>query len=111
MRKLLHFKQQHPFTTIFLIALFLRLIAVIFSRGFGFDSEQFTYVGVPNAWTDNVDYRLLDLRNNLSSKPEGISLFYFTINYCWFGFLKYLGITSPTWLMFSADCCMPWYLC
>lgn len=100
MRKLLHFKQQHPFTTIFLIALFLRLIAVIFSRGFGFDSEQFTYVGVPNAWTDNVDYRLLDLRNNLSSKPEGISLFYFTINYCWFGFLKYLGITSPTWLMF-----------
>ncbi len=100
MRRLLRFKRRHQFTTVFLIALFFRIIAVIFSRGFGFSSEQFIYVGMPNAWIDNIDYRLLDIRNSHATAPEGISLFYFSLNYCWFWFLKFIGITNPSLLAF-----------
>lgn len=91
--KLLNIKNKHPLSIVLLTALFLKIIAIIFSKGYSFESEYFYYVETPNAWLDNID-------NDGYSTPQGISLLYVTINYLIFGFFKLFGIHNPQWLMF-----------
>lgn len=91
--KLLNIKNKHPLSIVLLTALFLKIIAIIFSKGYNFESEYFYYVETPNAWLDNID-------NDGYSTPQGISLLYVTINYLIFGFFKLFGIHNPQWLMF-----------
>lgn len=91
--KLLEINRKHPLSFIIFAALIVRIIAMIFSKGFGFDSEHFYFVETPNAWLDNID-------NTGYDSPRGISLFYVSINYLIFGFFKLFGIHNPQWLMF-----------
>ncbi|MGN0033367.1 MAG: ArnT family glycosyltransferase [Candidatus Limimorpha sp.] len=84
---------KHPVTVVLLAALIVRVAAAIFSKGFGFDIEHFTYVEMTNAWLDNIQYPYYD-------SPSGISLFYISIHYLIFGFFKLLGVHDPQWLMF-----------
>ena len=98
--KLLKFREKHPFLSVLTIAFLIRLLAVLFAKGYGFDSEHFLYVETPNAWIDNIEYQHLNLDNVIQDYPQGRSLFYVSINYLWFGFLKIFGITNPQLLMF-----------
>lgn len=91
--KLLNISRKHPLSIIILTALVVRIIAMIFSKGYGFENEHFFYVETPNAWLDNID-------NTGYDSPRGISLFYVSINYLIFGFFKLFGIHNPQWLMF-----------
>ena len=86
-------KDEHPVMLVLLAALIVRVIAAIFSKGYGFDIEHFTYIEMTNAWLDNVEYPYYD-------SPSGISLFYISINYLIFGFFKLIGVHDPQWLMF-----------
>lgn len=90
--KILRLSKEHPISVVILIALAARVIAAVFSNGFGFESEYF-YVETPNAWLDNIDGTGYD-------SPRGISLLYVSINYLIFGFFKLFGISNPQWLMF-----------
>lgn len=91
--KLLNIRKEHPLSVVLLTALFFKVIAMVFSKGYGFENEYFFYVETPNAWLDNIDY-------DGYSMPQGISLLYLTINYLIFGFFKLFGIHNPQWLMF-----------
>lgn len=91
--KLLNIRKKHPLSVVLLIALLFKVIAMVFSKGYGFENEYFFYVETPNAWLDNIDY-------DGYSMPQGISLLYLTINYLIFGFFKLFGIHNPQWLMF-----------
>lgn len=91
--KLLNIRKKHPLSVVLLIALFFKVIAMVFSKGYGFENEYFFYVETPNAWLDNIDY-------DGYSMPQGISLLYVTINYLIFGSFKLFGIHNPQWLMF-----------
>lgn len=91
--KLLNIKNKHPLSVVIFVAIVIRIIATIFSKGYGFESEHFFYVETPNAWLDNFD-------NSGYDSPRGISLFYVSINYLIFGFFKLFGIHNPQWLMF-----------
>lgn len=91
--KLLNIKNKHPLFIILVIAMIVRIIAIIFSKGYGLENEYFFYVETPNAWLDNID-------NCAYKSPQGISLLYVSINYLIFGFFKLFGISNPQWLMF-----------
>jgi len=91
--KLLNIKSRHPLTIVLFIAMIVRFVAVIFSKGYGFESEYLYYVEIPNAWLDNID-------SSVYQHPQGISLLYVSINYIIFGFFKLFGISDPQWLMF-----------
>jgi hypothetical protein len=99
-KRLVQFQQKHPFLSILMIAFVLRLIAVFFSKGYSSFNEHFLYVEMPNSWLDDIDYSSLitDVRQN--TMPRGTSLFYMSINYIIFGFLKFFGIANPPTLMF-----------
>lgn len=98
--KVVGFKKKHPFLSVLIIAIILRLIAAVFAKGYGFNSEHFSYVETPNAWIDNIEYQYINLNNPSYDQPQGTSLFYVSINYLWFGFLKLFGMRNPQWLMF-----------
>lgn len=90
--------RKHPIFIILVIAFVVRVIAAIFSKGFGFDNEHFLYVEMPNSWIDNIEYQ--NISNYSYNEPQGVSLFYVSLNYIWFFILKFFGISNPQWLMF-----------
>lgn len=90
--------KKHPIFVVLVIAFIVRLVAAVFSKGYGFDHEHFLYVEMPNSWIDNIEYQ--NISNSSYNEPQGVSLFYVSLNYLWFSFLKLFGISNPQWLMF-----------
>lgn len=52
--KLLFFSIKHPLSLILLVAIVLRLLAIVFTDGeFGYDSSSFNYYDIPGSWLTN----------------------------------------------------------
>jgi len=74
---------EYPFKVIFFIALLVRIIAAIFSKGYGWHDDQFLIIEVAQSWVDGIDYYgWLPTQDGLG-QPEGFSFFYveFTLYY------------------------------
>lgn len=100
LKRLILFKNRHPFFTILMIGLFFRLIAAIFSKGFGMHDDYFLVIEPGGSWSDGVDY-VKWLPWTLGNEgPQGHSFFYVGINYAIFSFLKLFGMGNPQTLMF-----------
>lgn len=87
--------QEHPLRVILIAGLFFRLLAVIFSKGFGWIDDQFLVIEIAQSWVDGIDFYhwLPDASGN--NKPAGFSFFYTGIHYLLFTFFEWLGITGP----------------
>ena len=97
-KELIRFKNRHPFITILMIGLLLRIIAAIFSKGFGMHDDHFLVIEPAASWVDGGDYtKWLPWTGNT---PQGHSFFYVGLNYLLISFLKFLGINSPQAIMF-----------
>lgn len=97
-------QQKIDFTsykTIIISALIIRLIAAIFSQGYGMHDDHFLIVEASASWVDGFDYNHW-LPWSLGSRgvPEGHSFTYVGINYFIFSGLKGIGIADPKLLMF-----------
>ena len=88
--------QKHPIFVILSAAFILRFIFAIVSDEFGHAGERFLYFEMPNAWLDNIEYQ----SNHSYAEPQGISLFYLSLNYAWLAILKFIGINDIAWLSF-----------
>lgn len=88
--------QKHPIFVILSIAFVLRLVVAIIINDQSFGKDHFLYFEMPDAWLDNSDYQ----NNHSYTEPQGISLFYLSLNYAWLAILKFLGINNVTWLIF-----------
>ncbi|MCB2207627.1 MAG: glycosyltransferase family 39 protein [Bacteroidetes bacterium] len=86
--------KQHPLRTILFAGLFIRLLAVVFSKGFGWIDDQFLIVEIAQSWVDGTDYYgwLPDV--NSINKPKGFSFFYVGLHYLIFKFLELIKITD-----------------
>lgn len=100
LKHIIHFKNKHPFLTIVLIGLFFRLIAVIFSKGFGMHDDHFLVIEPAGSWSDDVDYVKWLPWTQGNEGPQGHSFFYVGINYLIFSFLRFFGMGNPQTLMF-----------
>jgi hypothetical protein len=87
--------EQHPLTVILGIAIILRLISVIFAKGFGMHDDHFLVIEPPHSWAYGHDYSnyLPDAAGH--NQPTGHSFFYNSIQYLLFLFLKTLRIEDP----------------
>lgn len=98
MLKQLSFKS---FQTILLAAFLVRLIAVIFSPGYGMHDDHFLIIEASASWVDGYDYnRWLPWTPGSENTPEGHSFTYVGLNFFYFSIMKWLGITDPQILMF-----------
>jgi len=88
-RKLKYQWPENPFTVIIFLALILRLLAAIFSKGYAMSDDYFVAIGIPQQWLDgypnwfNLDH------------PSGFSIVYPGLHYLLFYLLKIFGIVNP----------------
>ena len=88
------------YKTILFAAFFIRLIAAIFSQGYGMHDDHFLVIEAATSWTDGHDYNhWLPWSPENRGGPEGHSFTYVGLNYFFFSALKGIGISDPKILM------------
>ncbi len=99
MRKIIQsihdFYKKNPLSFLLILAIVVRLVAVIFAKGFGMHDDHFIYVETPQSWVDGRDsgnWLPWTIGNN---GPQGHSLFYPGINFILLGLFNAIGIVSP----------------
>src|ERR1041384_3880885 len=85
--------QEKPLVCIMIAAAFFRLLAVIFSKGFGMHDDHFLVIEAAQSWVDHFDYN--DWLPPRATQPSGHSLFYVGLHYFLFKGLQAIGIFDP----------------
>lgn len=86
--------KEHPLRTILFAGLFFRLLAVIFSKGFGWIDDQFLIIEIAQSWVDGTDYYNWLPNEQGTNQPKGFSFFYVGLHYLIFKFLELIKITD-----------------
>ena len=92
--------KERPLLLILLAAIFFRLIAVIFSKGYGMHDDHFLIIEAAQSWVDGLDYNNWLPKNNVDGIPEGHSFFYVGIHYILFSIMNFFKIIDPQTKMF-----------
>lgn len=95
MKLIRQYWQQNPLLLIVSAALFFRLLAVVFSQGYGMHDDHFLVIEASQSWVDGEDYNNWLPWNQQDPKPEGHSFFYVGLHYLFFSLLEYTGIFDP----------------
>ena len=95
-RKICDVGKKHPIFVILSIAFVLRLTVAIIVNRQSFGKDYFHYFEMPQAWLNNSEYH----NNHSYTEPQGISLFYLSLNYAWLSLFKFIGINDISWLTF-----------
>lgn len=74
---------------------FFRLLAVLFSLGYGWHDDQFLVIEIAQSWVDGIDYYSWLPSNDGTNQPEGFSFFYVGLHYLLFSILEFIGIFDP----------------
>ena len=88
------FWNEHPLLAILIIALIPRLIAAIFSKGYGMHDDHFGPIEQPFIIMQNISYW------TSRANPHGHSIVYPLIHYVLFNGLEYFGIMDPQFKMY-----------
>src|SRR4030042_3803567 len=86
---------KRPLYTILIIAILIRLVAAVFSKGYGMHDDHFLVIEAPQSWVDGTDYNNWLPQNQVNPKPEGHSFFYVGLQYILFLIIKWFGIVNP----------------
>ncbi len=88
------------YRTIIFAALIVRVIAAIFSQGYGMHDDHFLIIEASASWVDGFDYnKWLPWTEGNRGMPEGHTFTYVGLNYLLFSVLKGIGIADPKILM------------
>lgn len=97
----MRFGLKREYLSILLLALVVRIIAAVFSQGYGMHDDHFLVIEASASWTEGYDYNhWLPWSQNTQGHPEGHSFTYVGLNYCYFAVMKGIGISDPKILMF-----------
>lgn len=87
---------EKPLQLILFTAFIVRLVSVIFSKGYGMHDDHFLVIEASKSWADGYDYNnWLPKEGASQPTPSGHSFFYAGLHYFLFRFLKYKNITDP----------------
>jgi hypothetical protein len=86
--------------TILIFGLVFRLLAAVFSEGYGMHDDHFLTIEASASWANDYDYNgWLPWSETSTGKPEGHSFTYVGLNYCFFAICKLVGFIDPKGLM------------
>lgn len=98
--KKLSFIDFNSLKTILFFGLVIRLIAAIFSQGYGMHDDHFVIIETASSWSDGIDNsEWLPWTKGNKGAPEGHSFTYVGLNYFFFYIIKLLGVSDPKILM------------
>jgi hypothetical protein len=92
--------EDNPLKMILFAAAILRLIAAIFSKGFGMHDDHFLVLEPAQSWVEGYDYNRWLPGSQTGAVPSGHSFFYVGIHYLILLFFKSVGILDPQFKMF-----------
>ncbi len=98
--RILDMWNNQPLKLILLTGLVLRLIAAVFSKGYGMHDDHFLVLEPAQSWVDGYDYNSWLPGSTEEPTPSGHSFFYVGIHYLILLILKFAGITDPQVKMF-----------
>lgn len=87
---------EKPLALILFLAVFVRLLSVVFSKGFGMHDDHFLIIEASKSWVEGHDYNnWLPQKGVEGQHASGHSFFYVGIHYFIFMFLKFVNILDP----------------
>ncbi len=92
--------KANPLRIIIVLAIITRLIAVIFSKGFGWFDDHFLIIEASQSWVDGFDYNKWLPGSEGNTGPTGHNLFYTGIHYVLFKLFAFLGFDHPQGKMY-----------
>jgi hypothetical protein len=97
-----YWRAVDPMWKIMIVALLARLVAVVFSAGYGMHDDHFLIIEASASWVDGYDYNhWLPWNPGNRGEPEGHSFTYVGLNFLYFYVMKFLGVVHPKVLMFG----------
>lgn len=100
MKKIKQFWEEKPLESLLLIGFLTRLIAVVFSKGFGMFDDHFLVVESAQSWVDGTDYNNWLPWTPGNEGPTGHSFLYSGIHFVLFYLMKLLYIEDAQVKMF-----------
>ncbi len=93
---------EKPLQLILFVSAFIRLFAVLFSKGYGMHDDHFLVIEPAQSWVDGFDYNnwLPGSQLGQAPTPSGHSFFYSGLHYFLFLFLKAIGLDDPQTKMY-----------
>lgn len=95
MKRLAKYWDEKPLLVIMVLAVILRLIAVIFAKGFGMHDDHFIIIEPAYSWAMGGDYDNWLPWSDENTGPSGHSFFYIGFMYLLFYLLEFVSIQEP----------------
>ena len=92
--------ETHPLRLIVILAVFFRLLAVIFSKGFGWFDDHFLIIEASQSWVDGYDYNRWLPWTEGNNGPGGHNMFYTGLHFLFFKLCALIGFEDPQAKMF-----------
>lgn len=86
---------QKPLTLILLLAVFFRILSVIFAKGWGMIDDHFLVIESAQSFVDGYDYNSWLPGSPGNTGPTGHNFFYPGLHFLLFYFLKFIHINDP----------------
>ena len=86
---------ENPLRFILFLAIITRLVAVIFSKGFGWFDDHFLIIEASQSWVDGHDYNRWLPSSEGNTGPTGHNLFYTGLHFLIFKFFAWLNLSDP----------------
>ncbi len=89
-----------PLKIIILAAALIRILAVIFAKGYGMHDDHFLVIETAQSWLDGADYNNWFREREYKESPTILNFVYAGLHYLVFALMEWLGIFSPQAKMF-----------
>lgn len=89
MKKLTEYYGKHPLTVILCVAFIVRMLSVLFAKGYGMHDDHFLIIETSRSWVEGWDFQ-----GWLNDVPQGHSFTYPLLMFFFFKFLSFIGIES-----------------
>ena len=94
------YHQLNCYHVILIGAFLIRLLAAIFSQGYGMHDDHFLVLEASQSWVDGTDYNDWLPKSQVNPVPSGHSFFYVGIHFLILSTFKAVGIHNPKLLVF-----------
>lgn len=92
--------ENQPLTLIIWVALILRLVAIIFAKGWGMLDDHFLVIEIAQSWVDDGNFNHWLPWDEENKGPRGHTFFYAGLHYLLFTFFKWINLNDPQTKMF-----------
>ena len=88
------------YKTILFFSITIRILAAIFSKGYGMHDDHFVIIETASSWSEGIDNSgWLSWSEQSLGSPQGHSFSYVGINYLFFKACRVIGFSDPQTLM------------